>query len=110
MGRITIIDEAWPLTGMVEAYRDAYLADYAPRARERGMVLEAVLLSPPLILAEGGNRITFVWSVPDAASFWTMRFADYDMQQIWWEDGAGMAHRQERTLHADFGGPNDDDR
>lgn len=110
MSRIIVIDEVWPLTGMVEAYRDAYLSDFAPRARQRGMTLEAVLLSPPVILEEGGNRITFIWSLPDAPAFWTMRFAEYDMEKVWWEDGAKMAHRQERSIHTDFGGPSDGDR
>lgn len=104
MSRITVIDEAWPFAGMVEAYRDAYLSGYAPRARQRGMTLEAVLLSPPLILAEGGNRLTFVWSLPDAAAFWAMRFAAYGAEQTWWEEGAAMAHSQTRSFHADFGG------
>ena len=30
MSRIIVMDEAWPLAGQVEAYREAYLADYAP--------------------------------------------------------------------------------
>lgn len=110
MGRIIVKDEVWPLAGMVEAYRDAYLSDYAPSARERGMTLEAVLLSPPLLLAEGGNCLTFVWSLEDAAAFWAMRFAAYGAKQTWWEEGAQMARRQTRTFHADFGGPSLGDR
>jgi len=104
MSRILVIDEVWPLTGMVETYRDAYLADYAPAARRRGMTLEAVLLTPPLVLAEGGNRLTFVWSIPDASGFWPVRFADEDTKHAWWDRSAAMTHRQERTLHTDFAG------
>lgn len=110
MSRIIVIDEVWPMTGQVEAYRDAYLADYAPAARRRGMTLESVMLSPPLVLAEGGNRLTFVWSLPDTPAFWAMRFADEATKHVWWDRGATMAHRQERTLHTDFGGVADADR
>lgn len=110
MSRIIVKDEVWPVAGMVEAYRDAYLSEYAPSARERGMTLESVLLSPPLVLAEGGNCLTFVWSLPDAAAFWAMRFAAYGAKYVWWEDGAKMAHRQTRSFHGDFGGPDHGDR
>lgn len=110
MSRIIVLDEAWPLPGQVEAYRDAYLADYAPGARQRGMTLEAVLLSPPFILAEGGNRLAFVWSLPDIPAFWQMRFTEDAGKQAWWDRGATMTHRQERSFHTDFGEAADGDR
>lgn len=110
MRKVIVMDEAWPLAGMVEAYRDAYLADYAPGARRRGMTLEAVLLSPPLILAEGGNRITFVWSLADSAAFWPMRFTEDDGKRAWWERGATMTLRQERSFHVGFEGADRDAR
>ena len=109
MSRILVKDEVWPVVGKVEAYRDAYLANYAPGARERGMTLEAVLLSPPVVLAEGGNCLTFVWSLADPAALWAMRFAAYGATETWWEQGAGLAHRQTRTFHTDFGGPSHGD-
>lgn len=110
MSRITVIDEAWPRAGMAEAYRDAYLATYAPDARARGMALEAVRLTPPVVLPQGGNRLSFVWSLPDAAAFWAMRLSERDGTDTWWERGAAMAERQRRTFHADFEGASHGDR
>lgn len=98
------MDEAWPLPGRVEDYRDAYLTHFAPDARRRGMVLERVLLSPPMVLPDGGNRLTFIWSLADPAAFWAMRLSDQTEFPTWWERGAPLAERQQRTFHTDFAG------
>jgi hypothetical protein len=100
---IYILDEIEPNPGGVEAYRSAYLADYAPAARARGMTLESVRLSPPVALAGGGNIISFLWSVPDVATFWAARLAGEADKAAWWARSAELAVSRTRRFLTDLG-------
>jgi hypothetical protein len=104
MTRIYILDEIEPKPGGVEAYRSAYLADYAPGARARGMALEAVRLSPPVELPAGGNTLSFLWSVPDVAAWWAMRLAGEAEKAAWWARSAELAISRSRRYLTDLAG------
>lgn len=75
MTAVQIIDELVALPGQGKGLLDAYMADYAPGARARGMVLERVLVSPPLWMDDQPNTLTIIWNVEGAAGWWGMRLA-----------------------------------
>jgi hypothetical protein len=102
VGKIYILDEIQPLPGGVEAYRQAYLAEYAPAARGRGMTLEAVRLSPPTELVEGGATLSFLWSVPDVAAWWAMRLAGEADKKAWWTRSTELAVSRTRRYLTDL--------
>jgi hypothetical protein len=101
MGRIYILDEVEPLPGRIAAYRDAYLAQYAPAARERGMTLESVRQSPAIELPEGGTVLEFLWSVPDLDGWWRMRFTGEADKQAWWSRSDTLARTRRRRFLVD---------
>lgn len=102
MSRIYILDEVKPKPGGVEAYRTAYLAEYAPGARTRGMTLEAVRLDPPVELAEGGNVLSFLWSVPDVQGWWKMRIGSDAEKGAWWARSDELAVSRTRRYLTDL--------
>lgn len=75
MTAVQIIDELVALPGQGKGLLAAYMADYAPGARARGMVLERVLVSPPLWMDDQPNTLTIIWNVEGAAGWWGMRLA-----------------------------------
>ena len=101
LAKIYILDEIEPRPGLLDAYRREYLADYAPAARERGMTLESVRMSPPVRLPDGGNRLHFLWSVPDLTGWWRMRFAGEADKQRWWARSSELAVARSRRFLTD---------
>ena len=75
MTAVQIIDALVALPGQGKGLLAAYRADYAPGARARGMVLERVLVSPPLWMDDQPNTLTIIWNVEGAAGWWGMRLA-----------------------------------
>jgi hypothetical protein len=73
MAKIIVTDIIDAAPGQAGAVHKAYMDDYAPTARARGMELQDALISPPILLAEQSNRLTFIWSVPDTPGFWKQR-------------------------------------
>lgn len=100
--KIHLLDQAEIHDGMVEAYRAACIDQYLPEASVRGMTLEAVWLSPPLILRRGGNTLYFLWSFPDLDSFWRARFLDAEAKREWWAATAHMVRSRSRAFLSDF--------
>lgn len=100
--KIWILDEAEPVAGMIEHYRDACLDHYRPGAEARSMALEAVWLSPPLILDCGANSLYFLWSFSDLGAFWRARFADTEAKAAWWSATAHMVRERRRSILTDF--------
>jgi hypothetical protein len=108
---VFILDEIVTRPGMAAAYRDAYLSRYAPGARERGMTLEYVRLSPPLELIEAHNTLHFMWSVENADAWWLMRVGGAKGRPVdtsgadkaaWWEESADMTVSRSRRIFVDF--------
>ncbi|MDB5432278.1 MAG: hypothetical protein JWP35_3394 [Caulobacter sp.] len=67
---VYILDRLVSLPGQGRALHAAYLEDYAPGARARGMTLVTELVSPPVWQEDGGNTLVFLWRVEGAAGFW----------------------------------------
>jgi hypothetical protein len=99
--RVFIVDAIDAQAGQIGAVREAYLNEYAPGARERGMVLQHDWLSPPLALKSGRSRLTFVWAVAGVEGWWRQRFAaGFDPGvEAFWRRLEPMIVRRERTIH-----------
>jgi hypothetical protein len=69
-----VLDEITCKPGKAQAVLDAYLADYVPDAKARGMVLDRVLVSPPLWLEDQPNTLHITWTIAGAPGFWNMSF------------------------------------
>lgn len=71
-GAVFVIDRVVTRPGCARRFVDAYLAEYAPGARERGMTLRDILVSPPIWFDDDPNVITATWSLPSARAWWEM--------------------------------------
>ena len=82
------IDEIVANPGEGKALLEDYLARYASGARARGMVLEQILVSPPMWLDDQSNTLVFRWSLAGAGAWWQMRFVGGNDPDVaaWWAD------------------------
>jgi len=104
--KVYILDEVTVVPGRAREYRTRYLEGYAPGARERGMILEEIWISPPFEWEEGSNTIRFLWSVPGAAGWWNMRFGggspNFDAsgaeQAKWWRSVEHLTISRKRDV------------
>ena len=103
--KVFILDEAVVRPGLAAAYRDAYMARYAPNAKKRGMTLENIWLTPPLELREGSNTVCFLWSVTGAMGWWAMRAGMRDDASVsaWWTESDTMTVSRRRAFLSPFG-------
>ena len=85
---VFVIDDLVAKPGRGEELLRAYLARYAPGARERGMTLVHQLVSPAYWLPDGSNRLLFVWTVAGAAGAWRMKHAGRQDPELaaWWTE------------------------
>lgn len=101
-GRVYVIDRVVTRPGCAREFVDAYLSDYAPGARSRGMSLQHMLVSPPVWLAEGTNTVTAIWSLPSARAWWEMTWQgrpDAALGQ-WWSQIAELVMERTRSVSA----------
>ena len=99
---IYAIDDIVCLPGKARAFLDAYMERYAPGARARGMVLDRVLVSPPMWLDDQPNRLTISWTVKGVGAWWQMSVQGrYDPAvAAWWDEAAAMIESRSRTYAA----------
>jgi hypothetical protein len=97
------IDEIVAKPGEGKALLDDYLARYAPGARARGMVLEQILVSPPMWLDDQSNTLVFRWSLAGAGAWWQMRFVGGNDPDVaaWWADADARAVSRRRYFASD---------
>ncbi|WP_280506375.1 hypothetical protein, partial [Nocardia farcinica] len=65
-----IIDRVVLKPGTARAFLDAYLTGYVPGARERGLTLERILVSPPVWIEGEPNTVTATWTVRGPSEWW----------------------------------------
>lgn len=70
--KVYVIDRVVTRPGRAREFVDAYLSEYAPGARERGMTLEHVLVSPPVWFDDEPNTVTVTWALDGAEAWWRM--------------------------------------
>lgn len=71
-GAVFVIDRVVTRPGCARRFVDAYLTEYAPGARERGMTLRDILVSPPIWFEDDSNVVTATWTLPGARAWWEM--------------------------------------
>ncbi|RJF93134.1 hypothetical protein [Sphingomonas cavernae] len=100
---IQVIDEIVARPGAAKALLDDYLARYAPGARDRGMVLEQILVSPPMWLDDQSNTLTIRWSLRDTAAWWRMRAVGGNDPDVaaWWAEVDARAVSRRRSFAAE---------
>ena len=99
---VHIIDRVEVRPGHGREFVDAYLADYAPRARDRGLTLDRILVSPPVWMDDEPNVVTAIWSAAGPAGWWRAAIdARYDPESAgWWERMAPLVLTRTRSSAA----------
>jgi len=102
-GEVYVIDRVVTQPGCTRTFVDAYLTGYAPGARNRGMTLRHVLVSPPIWFDDQSNVVTVMWSLPSAQAWWEMTWQgrpDPDLGQ-WWDGVGNLVSERSRSVAAD---------
>jgi hypothetical protein len=104
-GEVFVIDRVVTRPGCARQFVDTYLAEYAPGARERGMTLRDVMVSPPIWFDgsdEQVNTITITWTLPSAQAWWQMTWKgrpDAALGQ-WWSQAGDLVAERSRSFAA----------
>lgn len=83
---VYIIDRVVLRPGCAQDFISAYVEEYVPRSRQRGLELDRLLVSPPVWIADESNVVTAVWAVAGPAGWWKAAIgARYDPESAeWW--------------------------
>ena len=101
-GLVYVIDRVLTRPGCGRRFVDAYLAEYAPGARARGMTLRDVLVSPPIWLDDAGNTVTITWTLPSVQAWWEMTWQgrrDPGLAE-WWSRISELVVERSRSFAA----------
>jgi uncharacterized membrane protein YoaT (DUF817 family) len=101
-GEVFVIDRVVTRPGCARRFVDTYLADYAPGARDRGMTLREVLVSPPIWFDDQVNTVTITWTLPGVQAWWEMTWigrADPALGQ-WWSQIGELVQERSRSFAA----------
>src|SRR4051794_31370246 len=100
MAEVFVIDRVVTAPGCGQAFIDAYLSGYAPGARERGMDLRDVLVSPPIRFDDRSNVVTITWSLSSPQAWWQMTWQGRPDPTVaqWWEDIADLVVERSRSV------------
>lgn len=69
---VYVIDTVVTKPGRAREFVDTYLRDYAPGARDRGMNLASIVVSPPVWFPDESNTVIATWTVDGAEGWWAM--------------------------------------
>lgn len=99
---VYVVDRVITKPGCAKRFVDAYLAEYAPGARQRGMTLRDVLVSPPIWLDDQANTITVTWSLPSPQAWWEMTWQGRPDPTVaqWWADVDPLVDERSRSVAA----------
>lgn len=100
MGEVFVIDRVVTKPGCAQKFIDAYLTGYAPGARERGMTLRDVLISPPIWFDDRPNVVTLTWSLPSPQAWWEMTWQGRPDPTVarWWDSVTDLVVERERSV------------
>lgn len=101
-GRVLVIDRVVTRPGCARRFVDAYLAEYAPGARDRGMTLRDVLVSPPIWFEDRVNTVTVTWTLPDVQAWWEMTWMGRPDPALseWWSQIGELVQERSRSFAA----------
>lgn len=102
--RIVVIDRMVAKPGCARTLVDTYLAEYAPGARDRGMTLGDVLVSPPIWSEDLSNTVTITWTLPNAQAWWAMTWQGRPDPALgeWWSRISELVAERSRSVAAAF--------
>jgi hypothetical protein len=104
-GEVVVIDRVITRPGCARHFVDSYLADYAPGARERGMTLRDVLVSPPIWFDDRSNTVTITWTLASVQAWWEMTWqgrSDPTWAE-WWSRISELIQERSRSFAAAAG-------
>jgi hypothetical protein len=104
-GLVYVIDRVRTRPGCAKSFIDLYLGEYAPGARDRGMTLRDVLVSPPIWFDDQPNTVTITWSLPSPQAWWQMTWQgrpDPTLGQ-WWAGLDVLVQHRTRSVAAAAG-------
>lgn len=95
-----MIDRVVTAPGCAQKFIDTYLAGYAPGARERGMTLRDVLVSPPIWFDDQTNVVTITWMLPSPQAWWQMTWQARPDPTVarWWESITDLVVERTREV------------
>lgn len=101
-GLVFVIDRVVTRPGCARRFVDAYLAGYAPGARDRGMTLRDVLVSPPIWFEDQVNTVTITWTLPDVRAWWEMTWKARPDPALaeWWSQIGELVQERSRSFAA----------
>ncbi|OBK95261.1 hypothetical protein A5645_12990 [Mycobacterium asiaticum] len=101
-GQVFVIDRVVTKPGSARRFVDSYLAEYAPGARERGMTLRDVLVSPPIWFDDEVNTITITWTLPSVQAWWEMTWQGRPDPGLgeWWARISDLVVERSRSFAA----------
>ncbi len=100
VAEVFVVDRVVTAPGCAQAFVDLYLSGYVPGARERGMELRDVLVSPPIRFDDRPNTVTITWCLPSPQAWWQMTWLARPDPSIarWWQDISGLVIEHSRTV------------
>lgn len=101
-GEVFVIDRVVTRPGCARRFVDTYLAEYAPGARERGMTLRDVLVSPPIWFDDEINTVTITWTLRDVQAWWEMTWKGRPDPALgeWWSKIGELVQERSRSFAA----------
>lgn len=102
MAEVFVVDRVVTAPGCTQAFLDAYLSGYAPGARDRGMQLRDVLVSPPIRFDDRPNTVTITWSLPSPQAWWQMTWQGRPDPAVaqWWDSVTELIVERNRSVAA----------
>ncbi|OBI42863.1 hypothetical protein [Mycobacterium colombiense] len=101
-GEIFVVDRVTTRPGCAREFVDTYLNEYAPAARDRGMTLRNILVSPPIWFDDQSNTVTVTWSLPSLQAWWEMTWQGRPDPTLgpWWEGISDLIETRGRSVAA----------
>ena len=100
-----MIDRVVTRPGCARRFVEAYLAEYAPGARHRGMTLRDVLISPPIWFEDQVNTVTITWALSGPQAWWEMTWKGRPDPKLgeWWSQIDDLVQERCRSVAAAAG-------
>lgn len=98
--KVYVIDRVVTRPGCAREFVDRYLTEYAPGAQSRGMVLDRILVSPPIWFADDSNTITACWELSGTQGWWEMTWKGRPDRTLgqWWAEMAHLIESRTRSM------------
>ncbi|SEP76540.1 Stress responsive A/B Barrel Domain [Mycobacterium sp. 88mf] len=100
MAEVLVVDRVVTRPGCAQKFIDAYLAGYAPGARDRGMTLRDVVVSPPIWFEDRSNVVTATWTLPSPQAWWQMTWQGRPDPAVarWWDSITDLVVERSREV------------